>query len=347
MRILWEEIKKIWRLPIVTAVLIVNFLLFYLLMSNMLNHSFNERGELMLLSDLRGLVGETLEPEELPAVYQLLDDYYDVVTAIMQTDGAYAEAGLTDGRELWTITSQLPDETDEEAETRFETHWCLADEFCFGKYLEPSRYAFWKIGSLTRFLEEYERFETRDFSDYYADYEIPADRLAKFAETNAYYNLFSSWSYEDTVNYLSMCSVFAVISIAFLLLPYLVTDNQRGMPQMQWSTKSGRGILKTQFAAAILSAFALIIALYAVYFGLFLAHRQEYFTLLNRHIFSCLGHTHALAFNPPFGLLIATALALCAALGIGAAGIFTFLSYHSYDYVSELLKAVSDWLNNF
>jgi len=118
----------------------------------------------------------------------------------------------------------------EDARARYETHSRLAGEFEYGKYLETSRRAFWKIGALTRFLEEYERFETRDFSDYFAYYEIPAARLTKYAEANAHYNLFSSWSYEDTVNFLSMCAIIAFISAGILLLPYLVTELFKAVP---------------------------------------------------------------------------------------------------------------------
>lgn len=351
MRLFWEEIKKIWRWPVVALILAANLLLFWMMFADQLDYSYNENGEQRVLADLLPLVGDTMEPEELPLAYEVLDRYYADLTAIMNSDPAYAEAAFTDARQLVRsgyasvyVTDGETEEEMKEARERLEAQF--DSDISTGKYLEQSDYAYFKIQALSEFLREYEIFENKSgFEELFTVrfYNVPTEPFEKLADAEAHRNLFSGRSYHDTMAYILMCAMLSVVSIGILVLPYLTADNKNGMTQMQWSTKTGRRrTLKTQFAAVMLSAFALTLVQITVLLGLFLTCRQEYFSLMDLHIFGLmgLGSSRAILLNTTFGMFIVISLILYALLNFGATCVFFVLSQRNTNYVTELLYAL-------
>lgn len=351
MRLYFEEMKKIWRLPIAVLLIITNLLLFFMMFADQLDYSYNEEGEQRLLADLFPLVGGTVEPEELDIVRELLEKYKAVAEDLVRDDPIYIELGndaMYEG--FWALEFGSPEgETPEEEEAR-EARWVLHNELwsalAFGEYLEPSDYAYWKISSLSGFITEYEIFESE--SDFETNprmtlYYGGAPQLQVYeqlAEAGAHRNLFAAWTYRDTTNYITMCVVLVMVSIAILILPYLTTDNQYGMPQMQWSSKTGRGTLRVQFAAVMSSALILMTVQLAVLLGVFLTARTEYFTLTGQHIFGLLGTAKPIVVNPQFGQFLAISAVISIVVNLGAAGVFFVLSYRNSNYVTLLLKAL-------
>src|SRR5690606_9909545 len=76
---------------------------------------------------------------------------------------------------------------------------------------------------------------------------------------------------EDFSFYAMVAGIFVIIAIVIFAAPLLTTDRMRKVNLLQYSSKTGRGILNYQFAAILLSASILSIIIIVITFSLFLA----------------------------------------------------------------------------
>ena len=141
----------------------------------------------------------------------------------------------------------------------------------------------------------------------------------------------------STREYARDLAVWCVLSVVILLCPTLVRDRLRRTRALQWSSRRGRGVLSIQMGAAFFSALALTLCnllLYAVPFlnqGVlqFRACRME--AILQESTFW---------FGWSYGAYLLALAGLILALSLAAAGLSLFLSWHSGNFISLLLKAL-------
>jgi len=349
MRLLREEIKKTWRLPIVAAILALSALTSYMFLSFYLpvNKPYlrgNAWGEITALTELMNRFGSEMDDFERAEADALMDEYFatleDYINAhpIYAEHGIYSTADLRDcylqrGKFAWLETAEEP--TDENG---FDYHGELFSKpLFFGDGRDETGNIMWVIQALSEFLREYDiRYEIGIpvYGEYTA---LQKERIAELNKRESFRSINSSYVLESTTAYASRAVIIILLSVAVLLSPYLADDNRRGMAQMQWSAKSGRGTLKTQFAAAMLSAFALIAVEVAVIAGLFALFNRDFAPFGGQLLYGAdpipwLDLTYA-----EYG---AALIALCFALPLGAAAVFAFLSHKSQNPVSLLFKAI-------
>jgi len=349
MRLLREEIKKIWRLPIVAVILALFALTSYMFLSFYLpvNKPYlrgNVWGEITAFTELMNRFGSEMDDSERAEADALMDEYFATLEPYINAHPIYAEHGiyntadlrdcyLHQGKFAWLETAEEP--TDENG---FDYHDELFSKpLFFGDGSGETGDVMWIIQELWGFLREYDIRSEIGISVYGEYTALQKERVAELNERESFRNINSSYVLESTTAYASYAVIIILISVAVLLLPYLVTDNQRGMAQMQWSAKSGRGTLKTQFAAAMMSAFALIAVEAAVISGLFILFNRDFVPFGGQFIYGAgpipwLDLTYA-----EYG---AALIALCFVLPLGAAAVFAFLSHKSQNPVSLLFKAI-------
>ncbi|MBR1659555.1 MAG: hypothetical protein IJ705_04490 [Oscillospiraceae bacterium] len=132
-------------------------------------------------------------------------------------------------------------------------------------------------------------------------------------------------------------TVWSLLSVVLLLSPTLVRDRLRRTRLLQWSSRTGRRVLKTQFLAAELSALGLWIINLAAYGIPFLA--QHPLIYRDFRLFEFL--TFSIPwFDWTFGVYLLILAGMVLALSLAAAGFTVFLSQYSGHYIAMLLKAV-------
>ena len=132
-------------------------------------------------------------------------------------------------------------------------------------------------------------------------------------------------------------TVWSLLSVVLFLSPTLVRDRLRRTRQLQWSSRMGRRVLKTQILAAELSAFGLWIINLAAYDIPFLAQHPlifQGFRLFEFITFSIPWY------NWSFGVYLLILAGLVLILSLATAGFTVFLSQYSGHYIAMLLKAV-------
>jgi len=144
----------------------------------------------------------------------------------------------------------------------------------------------------------------------------------------------------DLTRYFSLYSavvgVLAVVAVAVLITPLIVVDRGRKVNYLQYSSKIGRKILRAQFAAIVLSAFVLSIAIIALAFIPFLMLSWRYW---NASILSsCINRLWL--YDITFGQYVVVAAILIIVLAVATAGAIFIASRFSQEILAAMFKIV-------
>ena len=121
-----------------------------------------------------------------------------------------------------------------------------------------------------------------------------------------------------------------------LIIPLLIADRSRNVNLLQYSSKTGRKILRIQFTAAISSAFVLSAVLVTLVFTPFIKVAGEYW---NVSIMSS-GIRGMWLYNVTFGQYVLLLAGMIIASCIGSAGFAFILARFSSNIVNVMIKAV-------
>jgi hypothetical protein len=133
----------------------------------------------------------------------------------------------------------------------------------------------------------------------------------------------------------------AIIAAGILLLPVVTRDRHSNLIDLQYSSKAGRRILRTQFAAYMTSAFIAAVVIFGGVTALFLARNAVFYErFYNQQIASLFWGTHLPWFDITYLQFVGIGVALGIVVITAAAGLFFLLSVYSRNYVMLALKAV-------
>lgn len=334
MRLLLEEWKKIWRPGILGAILVLGILYYFMFPSFYVEYFCNgpsAQAEFDLAAEWVPEYGPTLEPEELPGLEAQLnreiETFGDKIAAIPQA----AAAGLTDyasfldfEQTYYDQAYQAGGQADMEKE---ELIWCT---------VETTNY--YRIQELKNFLDNYRWkgenpwAQREEFSQY-----TPQEQTRILALEQGVRGYLPETVQLSTVEYAKDLGAWIVLSNVLLLSPTLVRDRLHRTRSFQWTSRRGRRILNTQFAAGTLAALALSLLNLVVYALPFFTKGQQVFW--NCPLFNwCQGRYTW--FAGTYGQYLWALAALLLALGLAVGLLTVFLSQYSGGYVAMLLKAI-------
>jgi multisubunit Na+/H+ antiporter MnhC subunit len=159
------------------------------------------------------------------------------------------------------------------------------------------------------------------------------------------HSLFPAQFYVATSEFFAFLMILAIILTGVLLLPAITRDRLSNMSDLQFSSRKGRRLMRTQFAAAMTAAFILAIIVIGGFTAMFLLNNADYFgQFYNQRVATNSTPFFGLQIIPWFDITFAQYLILFTGVSVAvvmaAAALFWFLSVYSRDYVGLLLKAV-------
>lgn len=322
MRLFWQEMKKIWRPGILAAIVLIGGM-FYWVRPLFYVESIVEAysmAPINILEELLQHCGPTVDRSELPILQEIIDREKAVFAGFLAEDPDAVKAGVTTWDELEAYVEKSGDRTLQYwAQRRGKTNW-------------------WNIYYLEHFREQCEMVNERSQSDAHYFEKYPPQwqqRILELEEHRIEEGLSLLYVFDTGciqlyfADYLPMSNIFCVI---LLLSPVLVRDRLRRMRSLQWSSRRGRKVLHTQLAAGFVSAGLLIAVNTAVYTAVMLSTGITVLWDCPLRGYNWFGWT--------LGEYIMVLIVLAALMGLAAAGLTLFLSYHSGNYVATLFKAI-------
>lgn len=141
----------------------------------------------------------------------------------------------------------------------------------------------------------------------------------------------------NIMEYWRWASVFIVLSVMVLTAPVITKDALTGVRKLQYSSKCGRKIFKTQFFATILSSAILTVLEVLIFTSLYAKLRTGQFWNSPINSFY-MGDVYW--YDLSYGQYVLFILLLVALFAGGAAGMAFFLSCFSRNYISLMLKII-------
>lgn len=323
MEVFRQEMKKIWRPGILLALVVIGVVYFWLWPSYYARHfgsSYTyDRYYCEATAELVRCFGPELEPEERDELVSMLGEAEAELNAELAAIPECVELGITDFDSAVRAVDWPENDTD------YQTGELILNST---SYVRVSRIAY--------ALNELDNIDTT--REGYLNQRYDRSSEAQFARVEEVYfdmdsvNLLPT--YAAIFEYPGMLAVWCVLSITLLLSPVLVRDRLRRVRQMQWSSRCGRRVLGSQFAAGIVSALFLAVVNIALYA---LPHiiRNHMLLYLN-----CPMNDSPLWVDLSYGQYLLVLCALELIISLSAAVLTLFLSQYSGNYISMLLKAI-------
>lgn len=321
MSLFWQEIKKIWRPGLMTGIILLGLVYYYMFPSFYIEHFSNgpsAQVEFDLSVEWVARYGPTLEPEERAELdSRLAEELAKFNRQLQEFPGAAAE-GITDYESFRAASQQNKGDARLMWDIREGTN-------CYT--IENIRWMMERCDLQRDYLGQPEFFQ----------YYTPKERAQMLAVESWPKSLLSSSVMDSTNSYIKYLAQWTAISVILLLSPTLVRDRLRRMRPIQWSSRRGRRVLHTQLAAGLVSALLLSVVNVTAYAVPFLA--QGPLALKGCPLGNSVWGGGTPWFNWTYGQYLGILAGMVLALGIGAGAVTLFLSRFSESYVSMLLKA--------
>jgi len=329
MRIVINEMKKIWNIKILLVVALLCTLFYWLFMSFYIDsfpngHSTTE--EVEYSTELVKRYGLALEENEYTGfIKETRQKLISEMEMYIKSNPVFADAGIYSYEDYEKVY-----EKEELTEAENKAVWTLLGEEC-----DYVRFRMQAINLIESRYKDFPKSLESCISESKNQKEI--DRLTSVLTTKEYTNIMDGYVYENTVNYVYYLAIMTILAVLVLVSPLIVTDRSRNVHLLQYTSKYGRKIYKKQLLAVILSAFilttVLIIIFGAVYgkIGTWIFWNSGLTSFLNFSVFW---------FDITYGQYTVIYIAFLYILCLGTAAIAFILSRFSKNFITLILKLI-------
>jgi len=248
MRIIINEMKKIWNVNIILIILLLCTLFYLLFMefyiTNFPNgHSATEEVEYSI--ELLQRYGPTLEEDEFSEfITETREKLISEIEMHIKSNPIFSDAGIYSYEDYErAYKKEILTETEKKAV------WTLLGEEC--------GFVRFKLQAIELIEEQYHNYPKYKLRDLLAQSvrEKEIERFTAIEETEEYRNIMDKYVYYNTVEYALYLAILSVLAVLVLVSPLIVGDRARDIHLLQYSSKLGRKILNKQFISVILSVF--------------------------------------------------------------------------------------------
>lgn len=352
-----EELKKIWK-PATLLILVVYLLAdwqlgsleFYI--NNGVKNGEPNTTITKIQSDLVKQYGTQFNDEMVDELHRLEKDAIEQLDVIIAENPTAKSLGLlnyTQYEEVWyaTIHADSESETEESRKLREQCEQIWTDISCEADGRTPSYGSpFWVNEACKSILEKYDDqleygFDHCMSSEYIEEDLTGLDQKNALAakklldNETAWRNVFPETAVEGTSGFFAQLSALFTVAVCILLAPVLVQDKMSRMHALQWSSHTGRRLPMIQFAASMLSAGVLAVAVLVGYGAIFAKNDLGAFLPCRLYSFTNIMPT---LFNPTFGVWVLLLIVEYFLFAMAISALVFVLSWYSANYVSMIFK---------
>ena len=332
MRLLFQEIKKIFH-PIIIGILIIFGLVYYVLFSSFYIQYYVNGSEAQATFDLAKewseKYGNTLEEEEFEKIVVQLDDEKQQFTEMLTNIQMATDNGISSYEEFRAFESAYYENNsgkDADPDTE-RIIWTIIGN--------TNAY---RIQSLEETIRYYQENVNGNMQDFFAiedktDAEIM--RLKELDASKIKFGYIPSCILDSTTGLTISFMIWVIVSVIILLSPTVVRDRLNRVQGLQYCSVTGRRILSVQVRAALVSSLVLSLINLMVYGGLLISKGALVFK-----DFYLYAYEYVPWFNWTYGTYLIVLAFMALVIGVMTAFLTVFLSRYSQNYISMLIKAI-------
>lgn len=262
MRIILQEIKKIFHPVMLLLLILINMLMYYIFIDFDISVFPNGRPATDVYHigiEMVGKYGHELDEEELEDFKKVLQQETKKADEYIQSDQEFTEQGITSYKEFQETRNG--DDVDPATEQ-------LVSRIMFDEGVD----LFWEIPQREDIIEDMEKVNER-YGYAYLD-GIPTakqeNRIQEVVNSGAVNAIFPSYPVEDNFRTISKSiAITILLSVIFMISPLFIRDYKNNMVGLQYTSKIGRSLFKKKIVAGMLSAFFITTLLVIVYYSLY------------------------------------------------------------------------------
>ncbi|WP_060206178.1 hypothetical protein [Sporosarcina koreensis] len=260
MRILWNELKKIFTWKTMLLLLFINSVLYFLLIEFYIEY-FPNGSEVYSYNigvEMVEKYGATMDENEFIDFQKTYEDKAEEATQYLQSREDAVGNGLDTYEKFqaydWQNSSQKA--SDLQGDIFFESEIDL----------------FWELQEFERLIDFYNY--RKSIPDVLTD-----NQRARLNELIAKekFGVYTEIAMSNFKHFIANVGVAILFSVVLVISPMILKDRSRGILPLQYTSKKGRNLLKTKLLAGYIATFLVITGLLAVYFSLYSLNNTSMF----------------------------------------------------------------------
>ncbi len=346
MRIILNEMKKIWNIKIILLIIFSSLVVYNMFMSFNINYFFSNHPEqecYVFAMEMTKKYGKRIEQKEFDQFIKekkllLNQEFIQSIAneSILTDNGIYTFDDMylffnAEGNRHIQLEKLNGDE---------EKLQLMSDSKCriYGKEYD---YIGFKFQTIMHIENDYLNAEK------YIDYDISSQdtgpksitRLQEIKDTKQYKNI--SINETRIINriqpYFFFGSIVIMLGVIILISPLITTDNLRNMSLLQYTSKKGRKLLSHQLIACLISTFILVTLKVLIFGGIFSTLGTQVFW--NNAFNAFYNHSYS-TFDFTYGQWILMQVGLLYLLAFVLTFIVFVISKMSKNYITLILKGI-------
>ncbi|MBN8191832.1 hypothetical protein JI667_06675 [Bacillus sp. NTK074B] len=249
MNIVWMEIKKIFNWKILLVLMFINVVLYYFLIHFHIEVFPNGRPALdsyRIGSEMVDEYGPSMNESERSDFRERYKVEVQKADEFIQTREDFKEAGIQSYADFK------------------EYHGKLHDKIFF----EEGVNLFWEL-QVRESLLEFQRNQEMMMKNKFSMANASQKKQLRSLQESRQVNLYPEVSLTNMEEIFRGIATVVLISVVLVVSPVFLSDKNKRMPELQYTTKTGRHVFRRKMAAGMLSAFIVMTVLLGVYLSLY------------------------------------------------------------------------------
>lgn len=271
MRILFNEIKKIFTWRILLLLVIANGVLFFLCIEFHISHFPNGRPSLdsyRIGIEMISKYGNDMDEKDMRDFKKTYEAQVQEANQYLHSHKQFANAGVGTYEDFLNIDWENKEQA------------TLRDKVMIEEQVDT----FWELQARGTLMEFHDTKEARAEA-----YKIGANpqQEARIDEmiTAGQYQVYPEVVMENFKEFIFNVAIAILVSVVLIISPVFIKDRSRQLLDLQYTTRKGRELYKTKLAAALISTLGVITALLIVYFGMYALNNTEMYFHVPIHMF--------------------------------------------------------------
>ncbi|AEB74978.1 hypothetical protein ADU80_09520 [Clostridium botulinum] len=270
MRVIFDEIKKIFNPKMVFLLIIINILMYFMFIEFSIKYFPNGRPEgdiFRVVTEMRKKYGTHIDNKEFQDFKNIYNEKLKEVNKYIKENKEFKKCNINTYDEFLDQYDKYVLSDDKEGEEFRKLH----SKIVFDEGVD----LFWEIPERQRIIEDYEN-KNKNIYRGYVDLNLKRkDRIKEILssgdETSVFHDMIIS-NYNELMRY---GSIIILLSTVFMISPVFIKDKKNKINYLQYTCKGGRGIFKKKIVAGIIASFIITTAQLTCFFIIY-SHNNTY-----------------------------------------------------------------------
>jgi hypothetical protein len=309
LRILLQELKKVFHPIMIVLFILINVLMYYIFIEFNISYFPNGRpatDDYRIGIEMVEKYGHELDDQEFADFKKVYEEELRKADQFIQETPELAAEGITTYKEFREMEHPAVDEA--------------RDRFLFEEGID----LFWEIPEREHIIEEMELIEERYGYGYIegTPTKHQQSRIEEVIDSGTVRSIFPAYPVEDNFLEISKYIMITIlVSVLFMVSPIFIKDYKNNMVGLQYTSKTGRSIFKWKLVAGLVSSLLITTVLIGIYYSLYFTNDIGMF--LKSGVNSFMGSTYWYDFSFLQLIMVTVGLTYVIAIFLSLLAIFT------------------------